>query len=71
MRNAICALMIVVAALSTVIGCDRPQKEQCASGDSRALCTEVQKCFQSGISTVVCREGEKDAKSVESNKQYP
>ena len=47
------------------------QKEQCAPGDSPALCKEVQKCFQSGISVEVCREGEKDAKSVESNKKRP
>jgi uncharacterized protein YgiB involved in biofilm formation len=71
MRNSTWALALLVAAIQTVLGCDYPKKEQCASDDSPALCKEVQKCFQSGTSTVVCREGEKDAKSVESNKQYP
>ena len=30
------------------------------------MCQEVQKCFQSGTSVEVCREGEKDANAIES-----
>jgi len=69
MYKPILAVAIVVGASVTIGGCKK--QERCAPDDSAAVCKEVQKCFQSGTSTVVCREGEKDAKSVESNKQYP
>ena len=69
MYNPILAVATVVGASVTIGGCKK--QERCAPDDSAAVCKEVQKCFQSGTSTVVCREGEKDAKSVESNKQYP
>ena len=52
----------VVALLTTAIvftGCKK--KEQCAAGDSPAVCKAVQECFASGTSTAVCREAEKDA----------
>ena len=71
MRDSILALAILIGAIPSLIGCDTAQKEQCASGDSPALWKEVQKCFHSGTSTEVCREAEKDAKSVESNKKQP
>jgi uncharacterized protein YgiB involved in biofilm formation len=71
MRNPILATAILVGAILTVVGCDKVPKEQCAAGDSPALCKEVQKCFQSGTSTEVCREGEKDAKSIGSSKKQP
>jgi hypothetical protein len=71
MRNSIFTLMILLAATVAFTGCVKLQKEQCAPGDSPALCKEMQKCFQSGTSVEVCREGEKDAKSVESNKKRP
>jgi hypothetical protein len=35
------------------------------------VCQEVQKCFQSGTSVEVCREGEKDANAIDSNKHKP
>ena len=52
----------VVALLTLTIaftGCKK--QEQCAAGDSPAVCKAVQECFASGTSTVVCREAEKDA----------
>ena len=69
MRNSIVATAILVFGTIAFTGCDKLSKEQCAAGDSPALCKEVQKCFQSGTSVEVCREGERDAKSVESNKK--
>jgi uncharacterized protein YgiB involved in biofilm formation len=71
MGNLILAAAILVIATVTVTGCKKLQEPQCAQGDSPALCKEVQKCFQSGTSVEVCREGERDAKSVGSNKRQP
>ena len=70
MRNTPLAAVILIAATVIVIGCKRPD-EQCAPGDSPAVCQQVQKCFQSGTSVEVCREGEKDANAIESNKHKP
>jgi hypothetical protein len=70
MRNTIFATVILVVAIVTVTGCKKPE-EQCAAGDSPAVCKEVQKCFQSGTSVEVCREGEKDANAIESKKTKP
>jgi uncharacterized protein YgiB involved in biofilm formation len=69
MRNPILAAAILLGATLTISGCKK--QEQCDPRDSPALCREVQKCFQSGTSVEVCREGEKDANSVESNKKRP
>jgi hypothetical protein len=47
----------VLALLATTIaftGCKK--KEQCAPGDTPAVCKAVQECFESGTSTVACRE---------------
>jgi hypothetical protein len=55
----------VVALLTFTIaftGCKK--KEQCAAGDSPAVCKAVQECFKSGTSVEVCREGERDAMKV-------
>jgi hypothetical protein len=55
----------VVALLAFAIaftGCKK--NEQCAPGDSPAVCKSVQECFKSGTSVEVCREGEKDAMKV-------
>ncbi len=71
MGNFILAAAILVVSTVTVTGCRKLQEPQCAPGDSAALCKEVQKCFQSGTSVEVCREGERDAKSVLSNKKRP
>ena len=57
-----CSSFPVVALLATTIvftGCKK--KEQCAPGDSPAVCKAVQECFDSGTSAVACREAEKDA----------
>jgi hypothetical protein len=35
--------------------------EACNTADSPAICAQVQKCFPSHVSTVVCRELEDDA----------
>ena len=70
MRNTIFATGILMAATVAVTGCRKPD-EQCAAGDSAAVCKEVQKCFQSGTSVEVCREGEKDANAIESKKTKP
>jgi deoxycytidylate deaminase len=69
MRNSILATMILVVGTVITTGCKK--QEQCASGDSPAVCKEVQKCFQSGTSVEVCREGEKEANAIESNRKQP
>jgi hypothetical protein len=71
MGNFISSAAILLVVSVTVTGCKKLQEPQCASGDSPALCKEVQKCFESGTSVEVCREGESDAKSVNSNKKQP
>src|SRR6202034_4531001 len=50
------ALLTAAVALA---GCKK--QEQCAPGDSAALCKAVQECFASGTAVEVCRESEKDA----------
>jgi uncharacterized protein YgiB involved in biofilm formation len=66
MHNSILAAAILLGSTLTINGCKK--QEQCASGDSPALCKQVQQCFKSGTSVEVCREAEKDAKAIESNK---
>jgi hypothetical protein len=70
MRNTIFATVILMVTIVTITGCRKPKLE-CAPGDSPAVCQEVQKCFQSGTSVEVCREGEKDANAIDSNKHKP
>ena len=70
MQNSLFAATIIFSVTVTVVGCKKPV-EQCAPGDSPAVCQQVQKCFQSDTSVEVCREGEKDANAVESNKRKP
>jgi hypothetical protein len=50
-------------ALAILSGCQR-RHEACNAADSAAVCTEVQKCFASDTSTVVCRELESDANQI-------
>jgi uncharacterized protein YgiB involved in biofilm formation len=69
MHNFILAVAIVVAASVTISGCKN--QKRCATDDSAAVCKEVQKCFQSGTSVEVCREGEKEANAIESTKKHP
>jgi hypothetical protein len=69
MHNPILAVAIVVGASVTISGCKT--QERCASDDSPAVCKEVQKCFQSGTSVEVCREGEKEANAIGSTKKHP
>jgi uncharacterized protein YgiB involved in biofilm formation len=53
------SLVALLTVAFIVTGCKK--QEQCATGDSPAVCKAVQECFASGTSTVVCREAEKDA----------
>jgi hypothetical protein len=60
-------------AIALACGCRRPTEvivspspaasrhEACNTADSPVICREVQKCFQSNTSTVVCRMLEDDA----------
>src|SRR5450631_827533 len=47
-------------ALAILCGCRQPRQEACNPADSAAICTQVQKCFASDVSTEACREREKD-----------
>jgi hypothetical protein len=63
----------VAVSIALSFGCRRPQEvivspsstafrhEACNTADSPVICREVQKCFQSNTSTVVCRDLEDDA----------
>lgn len=66
MHSSFLAAAILLGSTLTICGCKK--QEQCAAGDSAALCKQVQQCFKSGTSVEVCREAEKDAKAIESNK---
>jgi hypothetical protein len=70
MRITVFPAALVLAASVAVTGCTKPQ-EQCDPRDSAAVCKQVQQCFRSGTSIEVCREGEKDANAIESNKSKP
>ena len=70
MRITIFPAAFLLTASVAAIGCKRPP-EQCDPRDSTAVCKQVQQCFRSGTSIEVCREGEKDANAIESNKQKP
>ena len=65
------SLMRPLALLIAVVpfGCRQLRHEVCNREDSAAICTEVQKCFASDTSTVVCRELEHDA--IEISKRKP
>jgi hypothetical protein len=49
---------LLIAAFSFT-GCKK--QEQCAQGDTPAVCKAVEECFRSGTAGEVCREGERDA----------
>jgi deoxycytidylate deaminase len=68
MGNHILAAVILVVATLIVSGCKK--QEQCAPNDSPAVCKVVQQCFRSGTSVEVCREAEKEANAIESNKKH-
>ena len=53
------AVVALLTATISVTGCKK--QEQCAPGDTPAVCKAVQDCFASGTSVEVCREGERDA----------
>jgi hypothetical protein len=69
MHNPILAVAIIVSASVTISGCKK--QEPCAPGDSPAVCKVVQQCFRSGTSVEVCREAEKEANAIETNKKQP
>jgi uncharacterized protein YgiB involved in biofilm formation len=58
-------------ALAILCGCQHPRHEACNPADSAAICTQVQKCFASDVSTEACREREKDALSISKPKSAP
>ena len=74
---------ILGSAVAIVItfGCRRPPRsiakqpaalqEACNAADSPAICAQVQKCFQSNVSSVVCRELEDDAIQVSRTPTQP
>jgi uncharacterized lipoprotein YajG len=60
-----CVSFPVVALLTATIvltGCKK--QEQCAPGDTPAVCKGVQECFKSATTIEVCREGERDAMKI-------
>jgi hypothetical protein len=71
--NVIRAAGMLGSAVSIAItfGCQRPREaiespppyrhEAWNTADSPAICAQVQKCFQSNVAIVVCRELEDDA----------
>jgi hypothetical protein len=52
---------LVALLATTVVFTSCKKKEECAAGDSPAVCKAVQECFASSTSVVACREAEKDA----------
>ena len=59
MNSLIRPLALLIAVVP--FGCRQVRHEACNPADSAAICTEMQKCFASDTSTVVCREAEHDA----------
>ena len=78
-----CARWILGLAifLTIIFGCRRPpqstakqpaaRQEACNAADTSAICAQVQKCFQSHVSSVVCRELEEDAIQVSRTPTQP
>jgi hypothetical protein len=70
-------------AIALTCGCRRPTEvivspspavfrhEACNTADSPVICREVQKCFQSNTSTVVCRMLEDDAIQISKTPTLP
>jgi hypothetical protein len=65
-------ITFAILVLVFILGCTLPpapsagkpyseRHEACNPADSPAICVQVQKCFQSNVATVVCREAEHDA----------
>jgi hypothetical protein len=67
MRSSTFTSAFLSLATVTFIGCKKPP-QQCALGDSPAVCQAAQACFKSDTSLEVCREAERDANSVDANK---
>jgi hypothetical protein len=58
LRRTVFAFVVLFAML-TVSGCKK--QEQCAAGDSPAVCQAFQECVQSSAGVPICREAERDA----------
>jgi hypothetical protein len=58
MFRPIFAVFLIVGTL-VMSGCRK--KEQCAAGDSPAVCEAFQECAQSSAGIAMCREAERDA----------
>jgi hypothetical protein len=65
MFRHIFAVVLVVGTLVTS-GCR--QEEQCAAGDSPAVCRGFQECLRSNVATTVCRQAERDATQIQNSK---
>lgn len=54
-------IVAVVLFVGTLVmgGCRK--KEQCAAGDSPAVCEAFQECAQSSAGIAMCRDAERDA----------
>ena len=59
MKGSYFAAVALLTVTVAVAGCKK--QEQCASGDTPAICKAVQECIASGTGVEVCREGERDA----------
>ena len=58
MSPRIFTVVLIVGTLA-MSGCRK--KEQCAAGDSPAVCEAFQECAQSSAGIAMCREAERDA----------
>jgi hypothetical protein len=59
MKRVSFPVIALLIATFSFTGCKK--QEQCAAGDSPAVCKAVKECFASGTAVEVCREGERDA----------
>jgi hypothetical protein len=54
-------ILAVVLLVGTQLMSGCRMKEQCAAGDSPAVCEAFQECAQSSAGIAMCREAERDA----------
>jgi hypothetical protein len=67
MFRPIFAVVLIVGTL-VMSGCRK--KEQCAAGDSPAVCEGFQECLRSNVATTVCRQAETDATQIQNSKPH-
>jgi hypothetical protein len=54
-------ILAVVLLVGTLVMSGCRKKEQCAAGDSPAVCEAFLECAQSSAGIAMCREAERDA----------